>query len=45
MPMLSRENAAVVEFHKINGTLTIEVTRSMVGSTSLLTTLIAKSAP
>jgi len=45
VPVLSKENAAVVKPQKVKETLTIEVTRSMVGSTSLLTTLIEKSAP
>jgi hypothetical protein len=45
VPILLRENAAVVELHKVNETLTIEVTTSMLGSDSLLMTLIEKPAP
>ena len=45
VPVLSRENAALVKPQKVKETLTIEVTRSMVRSLRLLTTLIEKSAP
>ena len=45
VPVLSRENAALVEPQKVKESLTIEVTRSMVRSISLLTTLIEKLAP
>ena len=45
VPVLSRENAAVVEPQKVKETLTIEVNRSMVRSVSLLRTLMEKLAP
>ena len=45
VPVLSRENAAVVGARKVKETLTIEVTKSMVRSLRRLTTSIEKSAP
>ena len=45
VPVLSRENAALVEPQEVKETLTIEVTRSMVSSVSPLRTLIEKLAP
>ena len=45
VPVLSRENVAIVEYRKIKETLTIEVTRSIVLSLRLLMTLSEKSAP
>jgi hypothetical protein len=45
VPVLSRENAAVVGARKVKETLTIEDTKSMVRSLRRLTTLSEKSAP